>query len=132
MKWRKKYSVGVKALDDEHEGMMRLLNEIHAAALKGRVGEVAGPLLDQIAWVSKEHFNSEEELMERTRYPGLAEHRAKHRELTAKASEFTARHDAGDSKSYVQLLYYVREWFRDHMMEEDHKFTFWMKERGVQ
>lgn len=31
--WRSKHSVGVKALDDDHLAMMKILNELHAAAL---------------------------------------------------------------------------------------------------
>jgi hemerythrin-like metal-binding protein len=130
--WRKSKSVGVKDLDDQHRGMMRILNELHAAAMKGRVGEVAGPLLGQVSCASREHFSSEEELMEQTRYPGLAEHRAIHQALLAKAAEFLVRHDEGDMTAYVELLYFVRDWFLDHLEREDKKYTVWMNEHGVQ
>ncbi len=130
--WRKNKSVGVKVLDAQHRGMMRILNELHAAAMKGRVGEVAGPLLSQVSCTAREHFSTEEELMEQTRYPGLVEHRAKHQALLAKAAEFLARHDQGDVTSYVQLLYFVRDWFRDHLRHEDKKYTVWMNEHGVE
>jgi hemerythrin len=130
--WRKNKSVGVKVLDAQHRGMMRILNELHAAAMKGRVGEVAGPLLSQVSCTAREHFSTEEELMEQTRYPGLVEHRAKHQALLAKAEEFLARHDDGDVTSYVQLLYFVRDWFRDHLRHEDKKYTVWMNEHGVE
>ena len=132
VKWRKKYSVGVKTLDNQHRGLMRVLNELHAAAMQGKVGEVAGPLLSQVFCASREHFSTEEGLMESTKYPGLAEHRAIHRKLITKVSEFLARHDEGDITSYVQLLYFVRDWFRDHMTEEDQKYSAWMNDHGVQ
>ena len=131
VRWRKKYIVGVKILDDQHRGMMRILNELHAAAMKGRVGEVAGPLLSQVSCAAREHFSTEEELMESTRYPALAEHRAKHEDLLARAAEFLDRHNEGDITSYVQLLYFVRDWFRDHLKHEDKKYTVWMNEHGV-
>jgi hemerythrin-like metal-binding protein len=131
MRWSEQYSVGVKALDDEHEEMMRPLNEIHAAAMKGKIGEVASRLLDQVTSTSREHFSTEEALMEQTKYPGLAEHRAIHQALLTKAAEFVARHDRGDNESYVHLLYFVREWFLDHMLQQDRKYTVWMNEHGV-
>jgi hemerythrin-like metal-binding protein len=123
--------VGVKILDDQHRGMMRVLNELQAAALSGRVGEVAGPLLSQVSCTAREHFSTEEELMEQTGFPGLEEHRAIHHEMLTKASEFLADHDDGDIASYVKLLDFVREWFRDHVKIEDKKYTVWMNEHGV-
>jgi len=130
--WRKKnHTVGVKVLDDQHKGTMRVLNELHAAAMKGRVGEVAGPLLSQVSCTAREHFSTEEELMELTNYPALAEHRALHQALLATASEFLVRHDEGDITSYVQLLYFVRDWFIDHVKNQDKKYTGWMNEHGV-
>jgi hemerythrin-like metal-binding protein len=131
VKWGKTYSVGVKILDEQHRGMMRVLNELHAAALAGRVGEVAGPLMSQVSCTAREHFSTEEELMEQTKFPLLEEHRAIHQELLTKASEYLAGHDDGNIISYVQLLDFVREWFKDHVKVEDKKYTVWMNEHGV-
>ena len=130
--WRKSKSVGVKILDDQHRGMIRILNELHAAAVKGRVGEAAGPLLSQVSCTAREHFSTEEELMEQTSYPGLAEHRAIHQALLTKAAEFLARHDESDAASYVKLLDFLRDWFKDHIEHADKKYTGWMNEHGVQ
>jgi len=129
--WSKSKSVGVRILDDQHRGMIRILNELHAAAIKGRVGEVAGPLLSQVSCMSREHFSTEEELMEQTGYPGLAEHRAKHQALLTYAEEFLARHDGSDATSYVKLLDFLRDWLREHLRNEDKKYTVWMNEHGI-
>jgi len=69
--------------------------------------------------------------MEQTKFPGLEEHRAIHKEMLAKASEFLAAHDDGNISSYIQLLDFVRSWFKDHVKLEDKKYTAWMNEHGV-
>jgi hemerythrin-like metal-binding protein len=112
--------------------MIRILNELQAAATEGRVGEVAGPLLSQVSCTAREHFSTEEELMEQTSYPGLAEHRAIHQEMLTKATEFLACHDERDIASYLQFLRFMREWLRDHLKHVDKKYTLWMNEHGVQ
>jgi hemerythrin-like metal-binding protein len=129
--WRKKYSVGVKVLDDQHRTILRILNELHAAAIKGKIGEVAGPLLSQALCASREHFSTEEELMELTAYPGLAEHRCRHAELTARVAEFLSCPSEPNLKSYVELLHFVRDWFRGHILGSDQKYTLWMNQHGV-
>ena len=71
MTWSSKYSVGVKALDNQHQTMMKILNELHAASMLGKAQEVAGPLLDTLTSLANEHFSAEEKLMESVKFPGL-------------------------------------------------------------
>ena len=131
MTWSSKYSVGVVALDSQHQALMKVLNELHAASMKGEAQKVAGPLLRQLVSLANEHFETEEKLMESTGYPGLAEHRAKHRELTGKIAEFVARHEKGDTTMYTQLLYFMRDWLNKHMQSEDHEYAPWLSAHGV-
>jgi hemerythrin len=131
MTWSAKNSVGVEALDNQHKDLMRLLNEFHAASIQGKAQKVAGPLLRQIASLANEHFSAEERLMESARYPGLAKHRAQHRELTAKVAEFVSRHEKGDATICTQLLYFMRDWLTAHMQTEDRQYTPWLSAHGA-
>jgi hemerythrin-like metal-binding protein len=129
--WSGKYSVGVKNLDDQHKEVINLLNELHAAMLKGQAQSVAGVLLPKIQRHAKEHFSTEERLMESTKFSGLAEHRAEHQALVAKIDEFVARHKRGDSTVYLELLNFMRNWMTHHMQKVDQKYTGWMNEHGI-
>jgi hemerythrin len=131
MTWSSKYSVGVEALDNQHKTLMKVLNELHAASMRGKAGEVAGPLLRQLVSLANEHFSAEERLMESTGFPGVAEHRPKHRELSGKIAEFVSRHEKGDATMYTELLYFMRDWLYSHMQVEDSKYAPWFAARGV-
>jgi hemerythrin len=131
MTWSNKYSVGFEALDNQHKAMMRTLNELHAAAMRGRAHKVAGPLLRQIVSLTNEHFSAEEGLMESTGYPGLAAHRDQHRELSGKIAEFVSRHKSGDAAVYTPLLYFVRDYQTKHMQSEDQEYAPWLMAHGV-
>jgi hemerythrin len=131
LRWTKKYSVGVKAFDDQHVNLVKRLNELHAAMLKGRGHSVAGPLLRKMTDESSEHFSTEERLMESTKFPGLAEHRALHRALTAKVEDFVARYKQCDQTMYPELLRFVGNWLHEHMLTMDKQYTAWMNNHGV-
>jgi hemerythrin len=131
MTWSSKYSVGVEALDNQHKALVRVLNEFHAASMRGKVQEVADPLIRQIVSLASEHYAAEERLMDSAKYPGLDGHRAKHRELSGKIAEFVSRHEKGDTTVYVQLLYFVRDWLTKHMQSEDQEYAPWLKAHGV-
>ena len=131
MTWRSQYSVGVETLDNQHKAILRILNELHAASLKGKAQEVAGPLLSQLVSLASEHFSTEERLMESTGFPGLAEHRAEHQVLAGKLREFVSRHQKGDAAVYTQLLHFLRDWLNNHMQSEDQEYAPWLRAHGV-
>ena len=131
LKWSKQYSVGVKAMDDQHINLVKMLNELHAAMLKGQAQSVAGPLFNKLTDYANNHFSTEERLLEDVKFPGLTAHLAEHRALTAKVEEFVARYEQGDQTMYPQLLYFVRDWLQDHMQADDKQYTAWMHDHGV-
>ncbi len=131
MTWKNKHSVGVKDLDHQHEALMDILNRLHAAAMRGKASEVADPLLSKLAPLADEHFAAEERLMESIGFPGLAEHRALHREMAGRFAELLSRHEKGDASVYVPLLYFVRDYQTKHMRTEDGKYAQWLSAHGV-
>jgi hemerythrin-like metal-binding protein len=131
MTWRNQYSVGVETLDDQHKSLMKALNELHAASMRGQAQKVAGPLLSQLVSLASGHFSAEEKLMESIKFPGLALHRAKHKELAGMIAEFFTRHEKGDTTVYTQLLYFMRDWQTKHMQTEDQDYAGWLRAHGV-
>lgn len=131
MSWNNKYSVGVEELDSQHKTLMEILNELHAATLKGKAKEAAVTVLPRLAVLAREHFAAEERLMESIKFPGLDAHRARHSDLTAKVKEFAARHEKGDSTVYMEALYFVRDWLHKHMQAEDQEYAAWLKSHGA-
>ena len=131
MTWRDQYSVGVETLDNQHKAILRILNELHAASLRGKAQEVAGPLLSQLVSLASEHFSAEERLMESTKFPGLAEPRAKHREMAGRIADLASRHEKRDAAVYLQLLYFVRDYQSKHMQNEDQEYARWLSAHGV-
>lgn len=132
MTWSSKHSVGVEPLDNQHKALVRALNELHAASMRGEVRKVAGPLLRQIVSVASGHFSTEERLMESIRFPGLAGHRAKHQELTGRIAEFVTRHEKGDTTVCTQLLYFMRDWLTKHLQTEDQEYAGGLSSQRVQ
>jgi hemerythrin len=129
--WSAKYSVGVKNLDEQHKVLIDMLNELHAAMLKGQAQNLAGTLLPKVQRHARDHFSTEERLMESTKFPGLAEHRAEHSALLARADEYAARHKRGDISVYLELLTFMRDWLTNHMQKVDQKYTIWFNEHGI-
>jgi hemerythrin-like metal-binding protein len=129
--WSGKYSVGVKALDDQHKTFIEILNEFHAAMIAGRGQSMAGPLLRRLQDHAREHFPAEERLMESAGFPKLAQHREYHRNLIEKVEEFAVRHKKGDHDMYISLLYFLRDWQKCHLLQHDLEYIPYMAKKGI-
>ena len=131
LNWNEKYSVGVHALDDQHSGLFNILNELHAAMMKGQAQTLTGPLLKKLVEYTHTHFVAEESMMARTNYPGLAEHRALHQDLVKQVEGYVARFDRGEITLNVHLLNFLRDWLTNHIQKTDHQYGPWLNEHGV-
>jgi len=131
LRWGKKYSVGVKEMDDQHIVLVKILNELHAAMLKGKAQSVADSLFKKLIEYVQRHFSAEEALLEGVRFPALAEHLSEHRQFTVKVDEYCARFKQGDNTIYPKLLFFLRDWLVDHMQQVDKQYTVWINDHGV-
>jgi hemerythrin len=131
MTWSDSFSTGVKAMDEQHKGLVNTLNELHAAMLGGKDKSATGPLLERLLKYTREHFAAEEALMTRTSFPKLAAHQSKHKDLTNQVEEFAARYQRGELSLNVDLLMFLRDWLITHIQKEDREYGPWMNQNGV-
>jgi hemerythrin len=62
---------------------MDTMNELRLALVRGGGREKISELLDRLIEFTRMHFWSEEQLMEQTGFPGLADHRAEYHRMLA-------------------------------------------------
>jgi hemerythrin len=128
--WSGKYSVGVQSMDSQHTVLFGILNDLHAAMIKGQAQKITGLLLRKLASYTRDHFSAEERLMAAAGYPGLAQHRMKHRDLMKQVDDFAVRYERGESNLNLALLNFLRDWLTNHIQHEDQQYGPWLNEHG--
>jgi hemerythrin-like metal-binding protein len=131
LRWSKKYSVGVVAVDREHAAFLKSLNQLHAAMIQGKGKPVTISLLRKLPDLARDHFASEESLMKAAHYPQLAEHHAKHEEFAERLNELVLCLKQGDNNPSILLLKFMREWITNHIQTEDQAFGPWLNDHGI-
>ncbi len=129
--WDSSYSVGVKTMDGQHTRLFDMLNELHAAMMKGQTDGLTGKLLNKLVNYTKEHFRAEEAMMAASRYPGIERHRAKHRELTKQVEAFVTKFEKGEGMVNIQLMSFLRDWLTTHIQQEDKEYGPWLNKTFV-
>jgi hemerythrin len=108
-----------------------ILNDLHDAMLKGQAQSLTGPLLRKVVEYTRTHFASEESMMASAKYPGLAGHRVKHRDLTSEVEDYLARFERGDAALNIHLLQFLRDWLTNHIQSTDREYGPWLNKHGV-
>jgi len=129
--WNHASSVGVRAMDDQHAILMDTVNELRLALLRGSDGENAGEILYRLIEFTRMHFQSEECLMEQSRFPGLAEHRAAHQDMLTQLRQSPQRVLHGSAIQLRSLLGSLREGYLQHIETLDQQYGPWLNERGL-
>jgi hemerythrin len=129
--WSEKHSVGVRALDEEHQELYEAINELYAAVLQGEERSSTGLLLRQVVNRTRAHFSSEEAMLAATSYPELAAHSLKHQFLLGEVEELAARFEQGGFTLNDESLNFLRYWFNAHIHNDDLCYGPWLKAHGV-
>ena len=129
--WSDKLSVGIDSIDKQHTILFNTINDLHAAMLKGQSKASVGDLLKTLLSYTRFHFEAEEAMMEKAKYPSLPAHRLKHRELTKKVEDFVARYEKGDITVSNHLLTFLSDWLTNHIQGTDKEYGPFLNEHGV-
>lgn len=129
--WNHASSVGVRALDDQHGILMDTMNELRLAMTRGADREQMNELLGRLIEFLRMHFWNEEQLMEQTGFPGLAEHRSEHEKLLTQLRESARRAQRNENVGMRPLLSFLRDWYSEHIEGPDHEYGPWLNEHGI-
>ena len=124
-------SIGVRAMDDQHGILMDTMNELRQALVRGAGREQLREVLDRLIEFTRMHFWSEEQLMEQSAFPGLAEHRSEHHGMLARMMQSAHRVQYGEGAQMRPLVDFLCNWFAEHIESLDRHYGLWLNERGV-
>lgn len=123
IEWNSAYSVGVEELDKHHSRLFELANELWRAMEGTPDQEELRGYVTELASYAGMHFKAEEEHMLEVGFGGLKEHREEHAKLLAAVRSFIARLERGERVSFPELLDFVTDWLKDHILNEDRKYA---------
>ncbi|NOY06802.1 MAG: hemerythrin family protein [Chlorobi bacterium] len=130
--WDESYSVGVKALDKQHRLVFDMLNELmERKDITVRSEPLTAALTELTAYAAK-HFKTEEQLMKEYGYPALAEHVKKHMQFRMKIIELSNDTLYHKETVPVELFAFLRQWWSNHILEEDMQYRPFFEEKGLE
>lgn len=121
--WNKDMSVGLEELDNDHQGLISIINRLADGAERGAAREELHRCLMALLRYTQFHFAREEAVMAACGVKELPEHKEEHIAFAEKIKKITDSFDDLSQDSALQvnqeLLNYLTSWLRHHIMVID-------------
>jgi hemerythrin-like metal-binding protein len=131
MPWGVKLEIGIDQIDEQHKELVKMVNELHRAMKMKMGAKEAGQILTRLADYTVYHFANEETLFEQHQYPDRVAHKEYHDRLVAQVLEFKQEFEEGRAALSMDLMQFLTDWLRDHIMKTDRAYAPFFKEKGV-
>lgn len=129
--WSDDLSVNIKQFDDQHQGLVNLINELYDAMSAGKGSAVIGKILSGLADYTVYHFKTEEDVFQKHGYPGLEQHKFEHDNLTKQVLDFKEQFDAGKAVVSIELMKFLKDWLTNHILAGDMAYKPFLNDKGV-
>lgn len=123
MEWSDTFNIGCAVIDAQHKELIEKVNTLEELLARGEADDES--FSDAILFVvdyARTHFSEEENLMEKLKYPGFAQHRKLHDQMVNHLANFLKDMQSGSGGTFSELVSYLYVWIEAHVLVEDRKF----------
>ncbi len=125
-------STQIPIIDLQHLWLIHMVVELDLASRSRNMASSAREkifqrIVQQATQYAQEHFATEERIMEKFRFPGLAPHLKQHQAFREFVARRALEFRQGDTQAAIKLVHDLREWLLSHIAIEDHKITLAFK-----
>ena len=121
--WKENFSVGISEMDEQHKKMVGILNRLYEAMKAGKASKELTSIVDEMIDYTKYHFGSEEKLMEKHNYAGLASQKDEHAAFVKKSLEFQDQITSGRLAVSIEVMNFLKDWWTNHILISDKKYS---------
>lgn len=120
--WKDNFNIGNEQVDLQHRLFLETLNEYYEIMFGGKSDVVDKELIDKLKAYVRMHFSFEEGLMESVGYEEIERHRKQHRYFESLVRDFETAHQQGKTETLSTAVSFLRDWFLNHILDQDKKF----------
>lgn len=137
--WVPALSVGIASIDAQHRVLLAYINQLATnialpkddSALGKMLKAALGQTLKGMADYTKIHFAYEERLFKLHGYDHTDEHEHSHRTFEMQLQHFVKRFEAGDDRLAKEVLDFLVDWLKHHILVDDKAYMPLFARKGV-
>jgi len=121
--WKDSFNIGNSEIDRQHRSFLEMLNEYYDSSSGATRDNIDDRLIVRIKEYAAMHFSFEEQLMREAGYTETEHQQKQHCYFESLVSELESSHRKGRSGDLKRILLLLKDWFLQHILEEDRKFV---------
>lgn len=121
-RWNEELATDIQLFDEQHQELIRILNDTHLAVIEGKGDAAVGEILDRLLEYTDYHFSCEQRNFQEYGYPECELHTQIHNELIKQAGELKQRFENGSRAVVLETLQLLRSWLFNHIRDCDGKY----------
>jgi len=123
IEWRASFNTNFPLVDEQHRGLIDLLNKIHDTKTEERSSKFIYDTFFKLVSYTKEHFSTEEKIMKENNYPEFDRHKREHELFVKKISEYLKNCNKDTFDVSTELTDFLKHWFIHHILDNDIAFS---------
>lgn len=131
MAWNDGYRLDIAAIDQQHQGIIAMINEVHDAMVRQKPPIFINAVIRKLLAYAEVHFEFEEQCMELCHFKALKQHKCKHQEMMKQIADFEESIVTGHPEDYQKLLDFLMDWLRQHILKTDREYVDTLHASGV-
>ena len=127
--WTEKLACGIKQIDDQHKGLVDLVNEMfnHVTGNNLQEHNYFDRVIQEAVNYVKNHFVTEEKIMLTTKFPGYVEHKKEHENFVLAIVENIKDYKAGKRFTLSTFTRFLKDWVLSHIALVDKQYFEYFK-----
>jgi hemerythrin len=135
IKWNEQYSVGIEEIDNQHKGLVKLINKLITklfdAMSEGQANNILGEIINDMARYTQVHFATEEKYFARFRYAESDTHIKEHLKFIEEVIKFRTQFEAGNIVLSIEIFRFLKNWLVNHILVYDKKYSQYFIANGL-
>ena len=127
--WSDALAIGIPEIDRQHRYLVESIAEARRTLPEQPPPELVEQLTRDLLAYAICHFETEEILMQRHAYGDAERHRQQHRDFSARVIALRDELRAGRPVSRAELLDFLGDWLRHHIMHTDRGLGEFLREK---
>ena len=125
--WKDEYSVGVEKIDRQHRHLFEIINKLIDRSGSSSDSALVSETLTEMLNYAKEHFTTEEELMQEYGYPEIESHKEQHIYFFKTTAELSINALNNQSMVSREIVEFLKLWLTLHILKCDMKYKEFFK-----
>jgi hemerythrin len=131
IRWSEELSVGVAEIDQQHQKLISMINDLNDAMINGKGKEALRDVINGLITYTATHFKIEERYFDQFGYEESSLHKNEHADFVKKVSDFRDGYVSEKLGLSINVMKFLSDWLTCHIKGSDKKYTACFNSNGM-